>query len=458
MVSNRGPIAFHFDDDGEPVAGRAGGGLASTLGGGVRGDDAVWVAATMSDADRAAAKKGDGEIAMHDYRVRLVDIAAETFAAAYNVIANETLWFWHHHMFDTTHRPKLDATFRAAWESFKELNLKLATAAAEAAEPDATVLVHDYQLALAPAMLRELRSDVRIAHFTHTPWVDPALLGLLPDDVVDELLLGMGGADALGFHAPRWAHGFEGCWRANPATQTLPIPHTFIAPAAADHDEVGRVAASDDCAREAAAFDELLGDRACIVRVDRIEPSKNLLRGLWAYRELLASHPEWRNRVTMLAMCYPSREELAEYQTLFHDVIETADALNREFGTDDWSPIILNTEDDFPRSVAALRRADVLLVNPIRDGLNLVAYEGPAINERDVALVLSREAGAWDELGPAGAIVVNPFDVVGTAEALHHALSLDPAERRERGERLREVVKARTPQEWLEKQIAAARR
>jgi trehalose 6-phosphate synthase len=430
--------------------------LASTLGAGVRHSDAVWVAAAMTDADRAAAKTADadGELAVGDYRLRLVDVGDEVFTAAYNIVANETLWFWHHHMFDSAHRPKLDAAFRGAWESFRDLNTALATAAAGAAAPGATVLVHDYQLALAPAMLRALRPDVKIAHFTHTPFVHPALLTLLPDDIVEELLTGMAGADACGFHSPRWAEAFEGCWRAHPATRQLPIPRTFIAPAAADHEEVDKVAASPECAAEAQAFDALLGDRACIVRVDRIEPSKNLLRGLWAYRELLSSHPECRDNVTLLAMCYPSRESLEEYQTLFHDVVEAVDALNREFGTETWQPVVLDTDDDFARSVAALRRADVLLVNPIRDGLNLVAYEGPAINERDVVLVLSREAGAWDELGPAGAIVVNPFDVVGTAEALHHALTLDGNERRERGEKLRSVAKARTPDEWLATQRA----
>jgi trehalose 6-phosphate synthase len=458
-VSNRGPVAFHFDDNGEPVAGRAGGGLASTLGGGVRDDDVAWVAATMNDADRAASKQADpdGELRLHGYRLRFVDVAAETYAAAYNVVANETLWFWHHHMFDSAYRPRLDSTFRAAWEAFRELNLALATAGANAAEPDATVLVHDYQMALVPAMLRALRPDVRISHFTHTPWVNPALLGLLPDDIVEELLLGMAGADACGFHAPRWAEAFEGCWRAHVATRTLPLPRTYVAPAAADHDEVAAVATSDDCARELEDFTAAVGDRMCIVRVDRIEPSKNLLRGLWAYRELLSLHPEWRERVCLVAMCYPSRESLAEYQQLHHDVVAAADALNREFATDDWSPVILDTDDNFARSVAGLRRADVLLVNPIRDGLNLVAYEGPTINDRDAALVLSREAGAWDELGPAGAIVVNPFDVVGTAEALHFALSLTPQERAERYAKLHSVATARTPAEWLTKQIDAAR-
>jgi trehalose 6-phosphate synthase len=154
-------------------------------------------------------------------------------------------------------------------------------------------------------------------------------------------------------------------------------------------------------------------------------------------------------------MCYPSRESLPEYQALHHEVVEHANAVNRDFSTDEWTAVVVDIEDGFARSVAALRRADVFLVNPIRDGLNLVAYEGSAINDRDATLVLSREAGAWDELGPAGAVVVNPFDVVGTAEALHYALCLERDERRQRAERVREVATARTPAGWLQQQLDA---
>jgi len=458
VLSNRGPLAFHFDDDGQPEPGKAGGGLASTLGGGVRDADVIWVAAAMSDADRAAARAAgpDGDMEVDGYRFRLVDVDSATFDTAYNVVSNQTLWFWHHHMFDVTRRPVLDTDFRAGWLAFRDVNTAMAAAAAAAAGPDATVLVHDYHLALAPAILRELRPDLKISHFTHTPFVHPANLSILPDYVVEELLLGMAGADAVGFHAPRWADAFEGCWRTHQTTRTLPIPRTFIAPAAADHDEVAAVAESPKCAAERARLDAEIGDRKCIVRVDRIEPSKNLLRGFWAYRTLLEQSPELREKVCFVALCYPSRETLDEYKTLHADVEIAAAAINEMFATPDWSPIILETNDDFPRSVAALRRADVLLVNPIRDGLNLVAYEGPAINEKGAPLVLSREAGAWDELGPAGAIVVNPFDVFGTAEALLHALMLDDAERNERADRLRSVVTARTPASWLQRQLDAA--
>lgn len=457
VVSNRGPLAFHLDDDGQPVAGRAGGGLASTLGGGVRDDETLWIAAAMTDGDRAATRQAgaDGELHVDGYRFHLVDIDPDHFAKAYNVVANQTLWFWHHHMFDASRRPTLDRDFRDAWDAFRLVNTAMAEAAARAAAPNATILVHDYHLALTPAAIRALRPDVRISHFTHTPFVHPALLSVMPDDVVEELLLGMAGADACGFHAPRWAEAFKGCWSSHPTTEVLPVPHTYIAPAAADHDEVALVGESEHCLAEVAEFDRLVGERKAIVRVDRIEPSKNLLRGFWAYRTLLELHPEWREQVCLLALCYPSRESIEEYQRLNEDVVATAAAINELFQTESWTPIILETNDDFPRSVAALKRADVLFVNPIRDGLNLVAYEGTAINEKNATLVLSREAGAWDELGPGGALMVNPFDIVGTAKALHHALSMDDAERIVRAETLRAVATARTPAGWLQQQLDA---
>lgn len=457
VVSNRGPVAFHLDATGTPVAGKAGGGLASTLGGGVQDGSTLWIAAAMSDGDRAASRGAgpDGELHVDGYRFQLVDIEPETFDTAYNVVANQTLWFWHHHMFDMVRRPTLDADFRAAWDAFRAVNNAMANAVAKAAAPDATILVHDYHLALAPAAIRALRPDLRISHFTHTPFVSPALLSVLPDDIVEELLLGMGGADACGFHAPRWADAFHGCWYAHPTTQLLPQPKTYIAPAAANHDEVAAVGEGDRCLAEVAQFDQETADCRLIVRVDRIEPSKNLLRGFWAFRTLLETHPELRGKVCMLALCYPSREAIDEYRQLHADVEVAVQAINDLFATDTWKPIILETNDDFPRSVAALKRADVLFVNPIRDGLNLVAYEGIVINEKDAALVLSREAGAWDELGPGGAVMINPFDIVGTAEALHFALSLDDNERSTRAEKLREIATARTPGGWLQLQLDA---
>jgi trehalose 6-phosphate synthase len=205
-----------------------------------------------------------------------------------------------------------------------------------------------------------------------------------------------------------------------------------------------------------AEIEESVGDRLVVARVDRIELSKNLLRGFAAFDLLLAERPEWREQVTFVALVYPSREGVDEYVEYRADVAALVAEINARWGTPGWTPIHYDDVDDFPRSVAALQRADVLLVNPVRDGLNLVAKEGVALNTAEGVLVLSTEAGAWAELGDAGALRVNPFDVVGTAEALHEALSMPAGERAERAAALKAAATARTPQDWLAEQLAAA--
>ena len=198
------------------------------------------------------------------------------------------------------------------------------------------------------------------------------------------------------------------------------------------------------------------GGRRIILRVDRIELSKNIVRGMLAYEELLVAHPEWRDKVVHVALVYPSRQGLAEYLAYGAEVQHTAERINQAFGTPSWTPIVLHVEDDRPRSLAALTISDVLLVNPVRDGLNLVAKEGPLLNAADGVLVLSRQAGAWEELAGA-ALGVNPFDVTGTANALLAALTMEPAERARRAEDLRALVLARTSADWMRDQLSAAR-
>jgi trehalose 6-phosphate synthase len=228
-----------------------------------------------------------------------------------------------------------------------------------------------------------------------------------------------------------------------------------VAPAATDVEDLRSVAESEECRVELATLDDAVGGRRLIVRVDRMEPSKNILRGFWAYDELLETRPDLRGMVTFAAMVYPSRVGLAEYQAYGQEVVTLAARLNEKWGQPGWTPILLYAEDNYPRSVAALRRFDVLLVNPVRDGLNLVAHEGPLVNERDGMVVLSREAGAWDRLG-SGAMGVNPFDVSATAQALGRALDLGPAERAATAGRLREAAASRTPIDWFGDLLAHA--
>jgi len=450
VLSNRGPVSFARDGDGKLVSKRASGGMVAVLGPGVVEHNALWLDTALSDADREAT--AGGEVSAEGYRMRSLPIEALRFRQYYDVIANQTLWFLHHGLWDLPRRPRFDRHWREAWGAFVSVNQQFAEAAADTLAPGATVLIHDYQLSLVGAQLRRLRPDVRSCAFFHIPFCHPGELDVLPDAVANEMLLGLAGAGACGFHSHRWADAFEACC----AERGIPSPETFVSAAAVDAAGLATVAESAQCQAELQRLDRQIGDRRFIVRTDRIELSKNVLRGFYAFDDLLTCQPSWRERVIFGAFVYPSREGMAEYLGYRQEVEAVARAINAKWGTNDWTPILLETADNYPRSVAALRRYDVLLVNPIRDGLNLVAKEGPLVNERDGVLVLSPGAGAWDELG-AHALEAHPFDVAGTADALAAALTMPADERLARSQALKKVAGARTPTDWFADQLDHAR-
>lgn len=450
LLSNRGPVSFTVQDHGTLVARRGAGGLVTGLAPLVRGTDAVWIAAAMSDGDRAAA--ASGVVEAEGLRTRLLALDPDLYRTAYDVVCNATLWFAHHGLFDAARRPRHDRRWGEAWEAYRAVNHAFADAAAESAPEGAAVLVQDYHLCLVGPRLAAARPDLRLVHFSHTPFAPPEWLRFLPDAAAGELLAGLCGHHACTFHTRRWAAAFEACC----AARGVGAPPTAVTPLAADPDDLAAAAASDACRAAGERLDELVAGRRVVLRVDRVELSKNVLRGFAAYDLLLEEHPELRGEVVFAAFLYPSREGLPEYLAYRAEVDALVARINERWGTASWTPILLEVDDDFPRSVAALQRYDVLLVNPVRDGLNLVAKEGPLLNRRDGVVVLSTEAGAWDELAGAGAIGVNPFDVAATADALHAALTMPAAERADRAARLRAAAGARTPADWLAEQLAAA--
>lgn len=428
------------------MARRGAGGLVSSLGPLARETNALWIAAARGEADREAA--GKGVLEEEGYRIRLLAVDAGQYRMAYDVVSNATLWFMHHGLFDLARRPRLDRAWRQAWNAYRGVNHSFARVIIDHAPEGAAVLVQDYHLALVGTTLAQERRDLHAVHFTHIPFCEPGALRVLPSEVAEELLVGMSSHSSCGFHARRWAANFEAC-----CTQVLGWkPSTFVSPMTPDRADIAGVAASPACIEEGVALERSLGDRKLIVRVDRIELSKNLLRGFLAFDDMLRTHPEWRGRVVFAALVYPSREGLPEYITYRQEVETLARHVNDTWATPDWTPVILDTSDNFARSVAALRRYDVLLVNPVRDGLNLVAKEGVLVNERDGVLALSREAGAWEELGGA-ALEVNPFDVAGTADVLAAALAMAPEERAAHAAAVRTAVTRRQPRDWLDDQL-----
>ncbi|MEX2292070.1 MAG: trehalose-6-phosphate synthase [Mycobacteriales bacterium] len=460
LASNRGPLSYAEDDGGALVGRRGGGGLVSAIAGASLAEDALWICSALSDADRRAVRAVRGGCVAPG--VQMLDIDPVTFDRAYNGVANSTLWFVAHLLYATASAPVFDARSRREWRAYRSYNQAFAAALAAGAAPGATVLVQDYHLALTPRQLRERRPDLKIGHFSHTPWAPPEYFGLLPDDVGREVLLGMLAADAVGFLSTRWADAFARCcvellgasWDGAVLRHDGRATRVSVHPLGVDGDELQARAAEPDVQARLPLLRELIGDRQLLLRVDRTELSKNIVRGLEAYRELLRGWPQWRGRVVHLALAYPSRHDLPEYREYTGAVQRVAREVNEEFASADWLPVHLEVRDDHARSLAAYVLADVLVVNPLRDGMNLVAKEGPVLSERGLSLVLSRQAGAADELGE-WAELVNPFDVAQTAEALHTALSEDAAARSVRTKQLAAAATALPPAGWLAAQLAA---
>jgi trehalose 6-phosphate synthase len=467
IASNRGPVSFSRSEDGMLTAKRGSGGLVSGLS--AIGPEAggVWVCAALSEVDREAAwgsTRLDREVT-GGQDVRMLNIDAATFADAYNGVANSTLWFVHHLLYQTP--PVFDQDFRAQWTSYEAYNAAFADALSDDAAQGAAVLVQDYHLTLTPGLLRERRPDLRIGHFSHTPWAPPDYYRLLPDDIGVQVLRGILGADRAAFLTHRWARAFADCCEEVLGAKVRTAGGEFIITYEGRPTRVGVHGLGVDAKflRERSRrpdVEERLKDlgaqigegRKMIVRVDRTDPSKNIVRGLIAYRRLLQTYPEWRGRVVHVAIEVPSRHDLAVYREYTAAVQRLAAEINSEFGYGTWQPLILHVKEDFAGALAAYRLADVALVNPIRDGMNLVAKEIPVVSDEGCALVLSREAGAIEDLGN-DVIVINPFDIEETARSLHEALTLNTMERAVRTKRLAAAAATLTPTRWFLAQLEA---
>jgi trehalose 6-phosphate synthase len=456
VVSHRGPFLFSFDDDGALVAGRGPGGLAGTLHALATSTDLLdgccCIAAALSDGDRAVAH--GAPTPPHATDVRFVEIDPAVHQLHYEAVSNQVLWFLFHGLFDLVRRPTFDESFAAAWDAYVSANEVFAEAVIEYAEADDTVLVQDYPLALVPGMLRAARPDLRVSYFAHTPFCGPGSIRVLPDRVGEAICSSLASVPS-GFHTARWAREYAAAVQEVLGTD-ITEGGWFVAPLGPDPAAFAAIAEADAVRAAASELDTIAAGRQLLFRTDRIDPAKNIARGFVAYDHLLGSHPEWRGRVVFVAMLTASRENVAEYVTYHREVVEAAAAVNERWATDDWQPVVVDTRDDFQSSVGGYTRYDVLLVNSLKDGLNLVAKEGPLVNRRDGVLCLSPETGAYEELHDA-VVAVHPWDVAQAAEALHEALVMSGDERATRAARLRELAAAHTPRTWLESIVTHAR-
>jgi trehalose 6-phosphate synthase len=470
VVSNRGPVLYDRTADGERVARRGGGGLVTALRSLVAHHDVTWIASAMTDEDRAVAEEHGGEAfdeTARDgspYRVRLVAHEPTAYDWYYNVVSNPTLWFLQHYMWGLPYAPDLDLGLHNAWFN-GYLPVNEAFAAATVAElerdPHATVFFHDYHLYLAPKIVRARRPDATTAHFIHIPWPESDYWHVLPSHLRRDIHEGLLANDIIGFHTDRWRCNFLRVCQDLLGAEVDDETSTVV------HDGRRTVVTSHPLAIDPLEFDELQDDprvleqerrilerrpEFLVVRVDRTDPSKNVVRGFRSFGLFLDMHPELHGRVTMLALLDPSRQDIPEYSEYLAAIQREARTVNDRFQHEGWVPIDLRIEDNFPQAVAAYKQYDALLVNSVFDGLNLVSKEAPLVNQRDGVLILSENTGSHEELGQ-WAITVNPFDLYGQAQAIHEALTMAPDERHARLEAIRSHVRTNDLAVWITAQL-----
>ena len=469
VVSNRGPVSYATGPVGERVARRGGGGLVTALRSLVMHHDVTWIASAMTPEDREVAAEADGAFTEtardgSSYRMRLVAHDQQAYDWFYNVFANPTLWFLQHYLWDLANAPNLDHGMHHAWEGgYVPVNRGFADAviAELDRDPNAAVFFHDYHLYLAPRFVRDARPDARLAHFVHIPWPQTDYWYVLPLHVRRALHDGLLANDAIGFHTRRWRRNFmrsaedvvgASCdWARDTIGYEGRKVTVTAAPISVDASEFDELAQSEPVLAAGHALADGRPEKV-ILRVDRTDPSKNIVRGFRAFEIYLDAHPEMHRRVVLRALLDPSRQDIPEYAEYVGAIQREARRVNDRFQQEGWTPIDLQMNDDFPQAVAAYKDYDALLVNAIFDGLNLVAKEAPLVNERDGVLILSENAGAHEELGD-WAVTVNPFDVAGQAEAIHLALEMPAAERRERLQAIQAWVREHDLAAWLEIQL-----
>lgn len=485
VASNRGPVEFYHAADGHLSTKRGAGGVVTALAAFARDVPLKWVATTMTAADRevfseAQAPARTVRIGRQPLQVRYVPVPQDMYRRYYDEISNEILWFLQHYMWSPIQWPNFGEEHVRNWdEGYRPVNEAIARAIVDealsgsasgqsdlAGEDGANtiVLLQDYQLYLASALVRARLPQAAIEQFIHIPWPANRYWQFLPDRFVHEIYEGLAGNDVLGFQTASdmqnflvGAQAFLPGSRIDFDRQTVVWRRRRLVarvyPVPTDAYEIRRTLLTVPARTGAQELSNLLRDeRQVIMRVDRLDPSKNVVRGFLAYETLLRRWPELRGHVCFLAFLIPSRQSLPIYRTYERNVRDLIRRINAQYRTDDWQPIVPFFENNRPRALAAMRRYDVLLVNPIIDGMNLVAKEGPAVNERNGVLVLSRTAGAFEQLAEV-ALPITPTDIDETATELYEALRMSNHERAQRAERARAIVDAETPGDWVFAQL-----
>ena len=451
---------------------RGAGGLVTAMSSLAVATDATWVAAARNEEDRCLASRsrpGDPAVLETDdgtrYKVAFVVPEPEAYDLYYNVISNPLLWFIQHYLWDLGREPVLDAGTERAWrDGYQQVNRLFAdrvVAEAGASDKPPLVMIQDYQLYGVPHMVREQLPGARIQQFVHIPWPTPQDWKILPKRMRDGIMQGILGNDIIGFQTRRDVRNFLLTCEENMGLavdyREQTVFHEGRAiwvrnyPISVDIGDFERLAEHPDTLREEEQI-QAWRPEFLILRVDRTDLSKNIVRGFLAFERMLETHHELHGRVQFWAYLQETRQDIDDYRAYLGSIVTVAARINRRFSARGWMPIRLEVDENIHKAVAGYKSFDVLLVNPIYDGMNLVAKEGVFVNRRNGVLVLSENAGSHEELGDL-ALTINPFDVDATAEALYLGLIMDLRERKARAERIRDTVRANDITRWITTQL-----
>jgi len=483
IASNRGPIEYYVDD-GQYRMRLGAGGLVTALLNAVQRHHVSWIALTMTSADRLGVQANQQLSAdilppvFTGMKLRLLSIPEEAYEKHYYGISNHVLWFAQHELLEPMAGTTFTQQTRDDWEhGYYVANEAIASAIIKELKTwgvETPVIIQDYQLYLVAGMVREQCPGARLGHVIYIPWPDARYLAMLPDYMVQSIYRSMSTNDFIGFQtlndarnflngAARFLSGAQVHWD-NTSTSRPGVLRwqgrsiqICLYPAMLSADYFQSVMQSRETGHEKEALRSqmLKGEIGqLVVRVDRIEPTKNIVRGFQAYEHMLERHPELCGRVTFLALLVPSRENLENYRVYEREVRDIITRVNARYGRSDWLPIIAIFGNNRARALVGLQHYDVLLVNPVIDGMNLVVKEGGLLNQRSGVIVLSRTVGVHDTLGDY-VLSIAPLDIEATSDALYRALTMPSEERIHRAEQIQKLLFAEDATQWFDSQIEA---
>ena len=467
LASNRGPVEYQLAPDGQLQAHRGSGGVVTALSNLSDYVEVNWIASAMGEGDREAARRANGErfkVNQDNQQLYLHFVVnpRTAYHKYYSIICNPLLWFLQHYMWNSSRTPNIDRVVYDAWENgYVPVNKGFAQAVVEdvnKGEAVPIVILHDYHLYLTAAHIREQMPELIIHHFTHIPWPSVYYWQLLPRFMREAIHYSMCNADIVGLQTTRDVNNFLYCcesfvsgaeidYRQRTVRLNGRIVRVKAYPISIDVAGLDKLVYSAECQEYEKKLYPLWGEKT-IVRVDRCEPSKNVIRGFRAFDIMLERYPQLKGKVKFIAFLVPSRTHLKPYQRYAEEVTQLIEGINNKYKTEEWHPIDYFYENNYVQAIAGMRMYDVLLVNSVVDGMNLVAKEGPIVNNRDGMLVLSEGVGACEQLGQI-ALTVAPTDLEGTAQALYQALTMPSDERKRHAAGLKRSIEQEDITDWL---------